>query len=225
MKAERFKDYPLLFSLWPHRQVFLIKKVVVFLSQLIHTDTERFGPAASQTSQNTLFNKTTLRYSEKCPRKHIKTTVPAFWMHQTVSPSFCPCQVQPSCDCSLSLSSCFGSIAACFHSWRPSSVYSALLPTCRELEARMIYPGTQPETATFSFQGHSNVIQEFLGFTSGAEKYSRLTVSHFILAKKIQRALSLWGSKKKNIYSKNTKAVSTSKNHDPVTQDNLQALF
>lgn len=79
-------------------------------------------------------------------------------MHKTpISPSFCPCQVRPSCDCSLSVSSCFGGIAACFHSWRPSSVYSALLPTCCELEAGMIYPGTQPQTASFNFQGNSRI--------------------------------------------------------------------
>lgn len=91
----------------------------------------------------TLFHKTT-------PRK--QTTVPAFWMpHTVISLSFCPCQIRPSCDYSLSVSSCFGSITACFHSWWLNSVYSALLPTCCELEAGEIYPGTQlrPQVSTF----------------------------------------------------------------------------
>lgn len=39
------------------------------------------------------------------------------------------------------------------------------LPTCCVLEAGRIYPGTQPQAASFTFQGHLYVIQEFLGLT------------------------------------------------------------
>lgn len=124
------------------------------------------------------------RHRSYCSRKQSLTTrrsvlgsTYSFCLLDAFSLSFCPCQVRPSCDCSLSVSSCFGSIAACFHSWRPSSVYSALLPTCCELEAGMIYPGTQPQTESFNFQGNSGISWG----ASGAEKYSQLRVSQFIL--------------------------------------------
>lgn len=59
-------------------------------------------------------------------------------------------------------------------------MYSALLPTCCELEAGMIYPGIQPQTASFNSQLQQGNSRISWG-ASGAEKYSWRTVSQFIL--------------------------------------------
>lgn len=145
--------------------------------RLTHTDTDKHVRSGSFTdvSDHTVQQNNPWILREA----RLKAQFLPFRTRQTViSPSFCPCPARPSCDCSLSLSSCFGRIAARSRSWRPSSVYSPLLPTCCELEAGMIYPGAQPETASFNFQGHSNVIQEFqgvpvvLGYIHNFEFYS-----------------------------------------------------
>lgn len=41
-------------------------------------------------------------------------------------------------------------------------MHSALLGSCCVLEAGKIYTGTQPQAARFNFQGHLDIIQEFL---------------------------------------------------------------
>lgn len=80
-------------------------------------------------------------------------------------------------------------------------MYSALLPTCCELEAGMIYTGTQPQTASFNFQGHSDVIQEFLGVPVVLRKIHNLQFHSSYVQQTLQHNTSLCMYKENDIFS------------------------